>query len=69
MQNIRTSKIENMAARIHETGHAYQAGDEVEWLTPSAYNDRDTVQRREPATAEEVKAAEAMAKEWAVPLG
>lgn len=65
MQSIKTSKIQNMAARILETGHGYRAGDEVEWLMPSAYNDRDTIQRSEPATAEDVAAAEALAVQWA----
>jgi len=52
MQSIKTSKIENMAGRIYETGHGYEVGQDVEWLMPSAYHDRDTVQRSEPATAE-----------------
>ena len=65
MQAIRTSKIENMAGRIYETGHQYRPGDEIEWFTPSAYNDRDTIQRSESATTEDIAAAETMAEEWA----
>lgn len=64
MQSIQQSKIENMAARIYETGHTYQPGDDIEWTMPSAYNSTDTVQKREAATSPECTEAERLAAEW-----
>lgn len=64
MQSIQQSKIENMAARIHETGHTYQPGDDVEWMMPGAYNSTDTVQKRESATSQECAEAERLSAEW-----
>lgn len=65
MQSLRQSKIENMAGRIHETGHTYQAGDEIIWNTPSHYNSADTVQRSELATSADCVEAEELARQWA----
>ena len=67
MQNHTQAKIENMAARIlrgWQGWHEYTVGEEVEWLGPGASNASETIQRREPATQQEIAAAESLAKEW-----